>query len=383
MAEANWAPALQHLLSQAPVTAEDKQLWLEVLPLVETLLGSHAAQPTGLHLLAVSLGQPALLVLGRGQGAQGPPSLPLALTNHSDATLMFSAAQEQLTSIAVTQVSCSMRVTLCQRKFKCVCACVCVCLWHRAFAVCTYNALNLAAVHMCRWLYVVQLCNGTGTLCPCSKVGTIVIAIKCSAAPAAVALDTQMLHSDLHTIFHLTVQVTLATLTSLLHEAQLLNQPATCADILHAIDAPALITVLCTAYIANAEAAYGSRTAALGLLTQLIACVRTAWDSHLGAVAGSEWDSAVVGCLGSVVRYVCMPNHDTRLGGFKGKQLLRQALACLKELVGAVPVDLWSQAWHQVGLLTCRVCSSKVATDEVYHAKASNLTSKPFKTRNG
>lgn len=145
----------------------------------------------------------------------------------------------------------------------------------------------------------------------------------------------------------------MATLTSLLHEIQLLSQPGTCTDILHAIDAPALITVLCTAYIANAEAAYGSRTAALGLLTQLIACVRTTWDSYLGAVAGSEWDSAVVGCLGSVVRYVCMPNHDTRLGGFKGKQLLRQALACLKELVGAVPVDLWSSAWHQVGLLTC------------------------------
>lgn len=66
-------------------------------------------------------------------------------------------------------------------------------------------------------------------------------------------------------------------------------------------------------------------------------------------MAGSEWDGAIVQCLGGVVRYVCMPNHDTRLGGFKGKQLLRQALACLLELVCAVPVELWSEAWQQVG----------------------------------
>ncbi len=144
------------------------------------------------------------------------------------------------------------------------------------------------------------------------------------------------------------LQVTLATLTSLLQEAQLSGKPTTCSDILHAVDAPALITLLCSATISNTEAAYGSRTAALHLLTQLNACIRLTWDSTPGAMPGSEWDSAVVGAIGGIVRHVCMPNHDTRLGGFKGKQLLRQALACLKEVVGAVPVELWSEAWQQV-----------------------------------
>ncbi len=143
------------------------------------------------------------------------------------------------------------------------------------------------------------------------------------------------------------------TLSCLLQEAQLQGKPAICTDILHAIDAVTLIKLLCTANISNSEAAYGSRTAALHLLTQLITCVRVTWDSAHGGVPGTEWDAAVVGCLGSIVRYVCMPNHDTRLGGFKGKQLLRQALACLKELVGAVPVDLWSEAWQQVMLFAC------------------------------
>lgn len=105
VAAANWAPALQHLLSQAPVTAEDKQLWLRLLPLVDTLLGSHAVQPSALHLLALCMRQAALPVLGSTQAVKGPPSLPLALTNHADATCMFGEAQQQLTDIEVTQVS--------------------------------------------------------------------------------------------------------------------------------------------------------------------------------------------------------------------------------------------------------------------------------------
>ncbi len=105
VAAANWAPALQHLLSQAPVTAEDKQLWLHLLPLVDTLLGSHAVQPSALHLLALCMRQAALPVLGSPQAVNGPPSLPLALTNHADAACMFSEAQQQLTDIEVTQVS--------------------------------------------------------------------------------------------------------------------------------------------------------------------------------------------------------------------------------------------------------------------------------------
>ena len=105
VAAANWALALQHLLSQAPVTAEDKQLWLHLLPLVDTLLGSHAVQPSALHLLALCMRQAALPMLGNTQAVKGPPSLPLALTNHADAACIFSEAQQQLTDIEVTQVS--------------------------------------------------------------------------------------------------------------------------------------------------------------------------------------------------------------------------------------------------------------------------------------
>ena len=105
VAAANWAPALQHLLSQAPVTAEDKQLWLHLLPLVDTLLGSHAVRPSALHLLALCMRQAGLPVLGSTQAVKGPPSLPLALTNHADAAFMFSEAQQQLSDIEVIQVS--------------------------------------------------------------------------------------------------------------------------------------------------------------------------------------------------------------------------------------------------------------------------------------
>ena len=144
-------------------------------------------------------------------------------------------------------------------------------------------------------------------------------------------------------------QVTLATLSSILQEAQLLGQAGPCARILHILDPATLILLLSTAFINNTEAAYGSRSAALQLLTCLISCIRTTWETGSVSQAGSEWDGAVVGCLGGVVRYVCMPNHDTRLGGFKGKHLLRVALGCLLELVRAVPVGLWSEAWQQVG----------------------------------
>lgn len=142
------------------------------------------------------------------------------------------------------------------------------------------------------------------------------------------------------------VQATLASLSSLLTEAQLRASPSICTDILHALDASNLVTLLVTAHISNTEAACSTRTAALHLLTQLGACVRSACGP--GLQGGSLWDAALVGCLGSVIRHVCMPNHDTRLGGFKGKQLLRQALACLQQLVGALPVEVWSEAWHQV-----------------------------------
>ena len=104
VAEASWMSAVQHLLSQAPVTEEDTQLWLSLLPLISALLGTHAVQPATLHLLALSLHAAAIPVLGSQHAEKGPPSLPLALANHADANSLFSEAQAQLTSIQVTQV---------------------------------------------------------------------------------------------------------------------------------------------------------------------------------------------------------------------------------------------------------------------------------------
>ena len=49
--------------------------------------------------------QAVLPMLGSKQAAKGPPSLPLALTNHGDATFMFSEAQTQRISIGLMQVS--------------------------------------------------------------------------------------------------------------------------------------------------------------------------------------------------------------------------------------------------------------------------------------
>ena len=152
----------------------------------------------------------------------------------------------------------------------------------------------------------------------------------------------------------------MSTLTCLVREAQLLNTPNTCSNILHAVGAAQLIPVLNTAYISNAEAAYGSRTDALELLTLLTACVHSTQGPKPGS--GSAWDAPLLGCLGSVIRYVCMPKHDTRLGGFKGRQLLRQALTFLKGMVHALPPELWSEAWQQVSPLQsfCPCRMSKV-----------------------
>ena len=104
VAQADWASALQHLLSQAPATPDDQQLWLHLLPLVETLLATHAVQPTALQLLAVCLRQAAFSVLASTDAAQAAPSLPVALTNHTDASFLFAGAQEQLMHIRLTQV---------------------------------------------------------------------------------------------------------------------------------------------------------------------------------------------------------------------------------------------------------------------------------------
>lgn len=104
VANSSWVAAVQHLLSKAPVTPDDIQLWLHLLPLVSSLLATHSVQPSALHLLALSLHQAALPVLESKQAAQAAPSLPLALTSHADAAGMFSAAQLQLQGIELTQV---------------------------------------------------------------------------------------------------------------------------------------------------------------------------------------------------------------------------------------------------------------------------------------
>lgn len=104
VAQADWASALQHLLSQAPATPEDQQLWLHLLPLVETLLATHDVQLSTLQLVAVCLRQAALPVLASTDAAQAAPSLPVALSNHADASFLFDGAQEQLMHIQLTQV---------------------------------------------------------------------------------------------------------------------------------------------------------------------------------------------------------------------------------------------------------------------------------------
>ena len=64
--------------------------------------------------------------------------------------------------------------------------------------------------------------------------------------------------------------------------------------------------------------------------------------------AGSPWDAAAAAALGPVVRHVCMPKHDTRLGGWRDKELLRTSLAFLLGLTAAVPTTLWCDVWRKV-----------------------------------
>ena len=104
LAKADWAPFLQPLLSQAPATVEDTQLWLHLMPVVNRLLETHAVTEPALQLLALALRQAALPALGSKQAAAGTPSLPLTVTSHADAAPLFKQAQVQLTSIEVTQV---------------------------------------------------------------------------------------------------------------------------------------------------------------------------------------------------------------------------------------------------------------------------------------
>ena len=104
-AASSWVPCVQHLLSQAPVTAEDTELWLHLLPFVRGLLATHAVQHYALQLKATVLFSAALPVLGSKQAAQPAPSLPLALTSLADAAGMLSTIHMQLKSAELTQVA--------------------------------------------------------------------------------------------------------------------------------------------------------------------------------------------------------------------------------------------------------------------------------------
>ena len=104
VATSSWVGAVHHLLSSAPVTPDDIQLWLHLLSLVRTLLATHSVQPSALQLLALSFHQAAVPVLQSRQAARTAPSLPLALTSHADAAGMFTGAQLQLQGLELTQV---------------------------------------------------------------------------------------------------------------------------------------------------------------------------------------------------------------------------------------------------------------------------------------
>ena len=106
VAQAEWVSPLQHLLSEAPVTAEDQNLWLHLLPLVTTLLSTHTVQLSSLLLLAALLHQAALAVLASTDAASSTPCLPVALTSHADSAFLFDGAHMQLAHIQLTQVCC-------------------------------------------------------------------------------------------------------------------------------------------------------------------------------------------------------------------------------------------------------------------------------------
>ncbi|KAK9824474.1 hypothetical protein WJX72_010621 [[Myrmecia] bisecta] len=144
------------------------------------------------------------------------------------------------------------------------------------------------------------------------------------------------------------VQVIMLLLARILKEGLRSGDPQLCRRLLEVLDVPPLLQLLLPGFIANAEAAYGSRVAAVQLLTQIVACAGDTWRLSRGQL-GSPWDSCLVGCLGGLIRHVCMPRHDTRLGGFREKALLREALHCLHQVTAAVPASCWAPAWQSVG----------------------------------
>ena len=157
------------------------------------------------------------------------------------------------------------------------------------------------------------------------------------------------------------MQVSLHMVWQLLDATRRTGQATLCSHVLQTLDAESLLQSLTETFILNDTAAYGSRLAALQLLSQIVTCVGDSWrfsgdphaqpgDSSLSPAEaqGTCWDAASVGCLGAVVRHVCMPKHDTRLGGFRDKALLKEGLHCLQQITAAVPDTLWCAAWAQV-----------------------------------
>ena len=152
-AASSWVPAVEHLLSHAPITAEDCDLWLQLLPLIQTLLSTHAVQPPSLQLLALLLHQAATPVLGSRQAAQATLSLPLALTSHTDAAALFSGAQQQLQDVQLAQVELDAWLA-CHCVFSC-CSCVmprfdaCMIAFQRRHNYGWYTLWQSLTLHVC------------------------------------------------------------------------------------------------------------------------------------------------------------------------------------------------------------------------------------------
>jgi hypothetical protein len=65
-------------------------------------------------------------------------------------------------------------------------------------------------------------------------------------------------------------------------------------------------------------------------------------------VGGADVAAALIACLHPVIRHMCLPKHNTRVTGFAGKALLKEALSFLDRVTSATPTLNWSSAWQQV-----------------------------------
>jgi hypothetical protein len=101
------AGACARLLSTAPVTTDDRVLWLALFALLRTLLATGAASAEALLSLASSFTAAATPCLASAAAATAPArSLPLSLAGAADSftAAMFAAAEECLECAQLSQV---------------------------------------------------------------------------------------------------------------------------------------------------------------------------------------------------------------------------------------------------------------------------------------